>query len=354
MPKKEFVPGHLLIVIYLILFVALLTLKMDANRQDDLYPKEQNAQININNSIPNASGNSSIEHLTYEEVIKKFYVDYFALVDQWEKGKKQEWRIQDKTLKESPYVSQKTWDHFELVEKDFEEICRNSEFCSRPDPYMCAQNTPVSYDIEIEKVYVTDDEIQAFIKMDFEGRSRGPRVTLEKTKEGWKISRIDCPSDLEELSFLDNGIQKKVELFTDQYDKISYEKTASNKYIFKQEPVRNYFLTFYGSKEKFEKENIFEKNSDGNQAGQGCYLSDKTVSVNEHMFYKHICYYNPILLTKSGKYEEGKSSIAGTNCVLRSGNKESGESYFLFSAIAQQGYDACQFINQNIFSLRVQ
>lgn len=128
--------------------------------------------------------------------------------------------------------------------------------------------------------------------------------------------------------------------FSSEID-IPPKKISENVYELEIGLIRSYSITYYKSKQELLPKVNFSKDSDGENAGQGCYFDETSkVSINNYDFKQVICYHNPINLTKSGKHIPSISSISKKECVYDFGN----DGILLFRGTVPVDSDVCDLL----------
>lgn len=127
---------------------------------------------------------------------------------------------------------------------------------------------------------------------------------------------------------------------------------ADQRYVFDGSPIRTFYIDYYPSIEALKAKTDYVIDSDGENAGLGSFATDEFLSINGVPLQKTIRYYNPITVTKSGKYIPGKSTFLGSECIywIDSGRTEA----LYFWGLAEQGHDTCQFLQQDLGDFKIE
>ncbi len=104
---------------------------------------------------------------------------------------------------------------------------------------------------------------------------------------------------------------------------------------------KQFYLKYYINLPESLLKNVFT-DSNGNDAASGYYYDSGITDINGNRFSRSIDYYNPISITKSGKYNSSISSPISISCIYSYSNNRG---YAVFSPLVPNaGADACDFI----------
>lgn len=117
--------------------------------------------------------------------------------------------------------------------------------------------------------------------------------------------------------------------------------------------IRETYVEYYPSNEIFLSKSLYERDSDGNDSGTGCFEDKTNQQIHDYSFSKIICYYNTIGQTKSGKYDAKISQVTGEYCFIDLQSVIGDKGIIFFTASAAQGVNTCDFISNNFEQMRV-
>lgn len=180
--------------------------------------------------------------------------------------------------------------------------------------------------------------LMIFTDIFFNPNSQPPANTLT----GITLSPTPTPKLKSSLIIFMDSLGKIMISFKDS-DEITEQQDGS--YLLDKMNKKLYF-TYYPSKNNLLPKLNTHKDSDGNNAGQGCFLSEDKINIADYEFQKQYCYYNPINLTKSGDYDIKISSINQTNCIGFLNRVNNSISALKISGEGSLGSDYCQDFGQ--------
>lgn len=128
------------------------------------------------------------------------------------------------------------------------------------------------------------------------------------------------------------------------------KKISSDNYSIDYDPQGIYTVVYFSSKVNFLQTVVTSKDSNGDEAGQGCvYKQDSVVDINNYSFTETICYYNPVTITNSGEYNPSSSSVTKTACVYQVSNK----GILYFDGQVPLETNICDFVKNNLQDLNI-